>query len=139
MANERILFMKETILLYNLDSATIRNKIKFLCIQGGIHIRVIEKEQYDVPIGMLAFGKKEEMESYLRSENAEEKASFDDPMLVFAGFTGTKLNQFLNAMHKQKIPRINLKAMVTEHNVNWDSVTLHEELAKEHKAMNEKH
>ena len=27
--------MKETILLYNLDSAAIRNKIKFLCIQGG--------------------------------------------------------------------------------------------------------
>ena len=43
--------MKETILLYNLDSAAIRNKIKFLCIQGGIHIRVVEKNQYDVPIG----------------------------------------------------------------------------------------
>ena len=51
--------MKETILLYNLDSAAIRNKIKFLCIQGGIHIRVVEKNQYDVPIGTLAFGKKE--------------------------------------------------------------------------------
>lgn len=50
--------MKETILLYNLDSAAIRNKIKFLCIQGGIHIRVVEKNQYDVPIGTLAFGKK---------------------------------------------------------------------------------
>ena len=32
--------MKETILLYNLDSAAIRNKIKFLYIQGGSHIRV---------------------------------------------------------------------------------------------------
>lgn len=53
--------MKETILLYNLDSAAIRNKIKFLCIQGGIHIRVVEKNQYDVPIGTLAFGKKEDI------------------------------------------------------------------------------
>ena len=70
--------MKETILLYNLDSAAIRNKIKFLCIQGGIHIRVVEKNQYDVPIGMLAFGKKEDMELYLRSENSEEKPSFND-------------------------------------------------------------
>lgn len=35
-------FMKETILLYNFDSAAIRNKIKFLCIQSGIHIRVVE-------------------------------------------------------------------------------------------------
>ena len=83
--------MKETILLYNLDSAAIRNKIKFLCIQGGIHIRVVEKNQYDVPIGTLAFGKKEDMELYLRSENSEEKPSFNDPMLVFAGFTGQKL------------------------------------------------
>ena len=68
--------MKETILLYNLDSAAIRNKIKFLCIQGGIHIRVVEKNQYDVPIGTLAFGKKEDMELYLRSESSEEKPSF---------------------------------------------------------------
>ena len=120
--------MKETILLYNFDSAAIRNKIKFLCIQSGIHIRVVEKQQYDVPIGILACGKKEEMASFLRSEESESNASFDDPM--------TKLNQFLNAMYKQKIPRVNLKAMLTEHNVNWDSVTLHDELAKEHEAMN---
>ena len=132
------LYMKETILLYNLDSTAIRNKIKFLCIQGGIHIRVVEKNQYDVPIGTLAFGKKEDMEPYLRSENSEEKSSFDDPMLVFAGFTGQKLDQFLNAMRKQKIPKIDLKAMLTEHNVKWDSVTLHDELAKEHQAMNKK-
>ena len=93
--------MKETILLYNLDSAAIRNKIKFLCIQGGIHIRVVEKNQYDVPIGTLAFGKKEDIEPYLRSENSEEKPSFNDPMLVFAGFTGQKLDKFFNAMRKQ--------------------------------------
>ena len=152
--------MKETILLYNLDSAAIRNKIKFLCIQGGIHIRVVEKNQYDVPIGTLAFGKKEDIEPYLRSENegkefilqpqsediepylrsenSEEKPSFNDPMLVFAGFTGQKLDQFLNAMRKQKIPKINLKAMLTEHNVKWDSMTLHDELAREHEAMNKK-
>lgn len=132
--------MKETILLYNLNSA-IGNKIKFLCIQGGIHIRVVDKSQYHVPVGMLAFGKKEDIESYTcseHSESSEANVSFDDPMLVFAGFTGTKLEQFLNAMRKQKIPRINLKAMLTEHNVNWDSVTLHDELAKEHEAMNKK-
>ena len=107
--------MKETILLYNLDSAAIRNKIKFLCIQGGIHIRVVEKNQYDVPIGTLAFGKKEDMELYLRSESSEEKPSFNDPMLVFAGFTGQKLDQFLNAMRKQKIPKINMaKAIISQ-------------------------
>ena len=130
--------MKETILLYNLDSAAIRNKIKFLCIQGGIHIRVVEKNQYDVPIGTLAFGKKEDIEPYLRSENSEEKPSFNEPMLVFDGFSGQKLDQFLIAMRKQKIPKINLKAMLTEHNVKWDSMTLHDELAREHEAMNKK-
>ena len=128
--------MKETILLYNLNSAAIRNKIKFLCIQSKIHIRVVEKNQYDVPIGILAFGKKEDMEPYLRSENSKTAASFDDPMLVFSGFTGQKLDQFLNAMRKQKIPKIDLKAILTEHNVKWDSVTLHDELAREHEAMN---
>ncbi len=51
---------------------------------------------------------------------------------------GQKLDQFLNAMRKQKIPKINLKAMLTEHNVKWDSMTLHDELAREHEAMNKK-
>ena len=41
-------------------------------------------------------------------------------------------------MRKQKIPKINLKAMLTEHNVKWDSVTLHDELAREHEAVNKK-
>ena len=41
-------------------------------------------------------------------------------------------------MRKQKIPKINLKAMLTEHNVKWDSMTLHDELAREHEAMNKK-
>ena len=116
--------MKETILLYNLDSAAIRNKIKFLCIQGGIHIRVVEKNQYDVPIGTLAFGKKEDMELYLRSESSEEKPSFNDPMLVFAGFTGQKLDQFLNAMRKQKIPKINLKAMLTSSSITCTPISI---------------
>jgi len=84
------------------------------------------------------FSEKEDMELYLRSESSEEKPSFNDPMLVFAGFTGQKLDQFLNAMRKQKIPKINLKAMLTEHNVKWDSMTLHDELAREHEAMNKK-
>ena len=29
--------------------------------------------------------------------------------------------------------------MLTEHNVNWDSVTLHDELDREHEAMNKKY
>ena len=69
--------MKETILLYNFDSAAVRNKIKFLCIQSGIHIRVVEKQQYDVPIGILACGKKEEIASFLRSEESESNGSSD--------------------------------------------------------------
>ena len=52
------------------------------------------KNQYDVPIGTLAFWKKkEDMELYLRSEDSKS-ASFNDPMLVFAGFTDRSLTSF---------------------------------------------
>ena len=33
------------------------------------------------------------------------------------------------------MPTIDLKASLTEHNAVWDSVTLHDELVKEHASM----
>lgn len=125
--------MKETILLYNLTNAKTRNMIKFICVQMGVRIKTIEPEQYKIPIGLLAFGSKEQQQEYL-SDDAEK---FEDQMLVFAGFTNRRLDQFLKSMAKNKVPKIPLKAILTEHNAVWNSIALHDELVKEDEYMNQ--
>lgn len=120
--------MKETILLYNLNNAGIRSNIKFISIKLGIHIKTVEPSEYKMPLGFLAFGTKEQQAQYLTDDGTP---AFDESMLVFAGFTNRKLDQFLQLMKKHRVPRIPLKAIMTEHNATWDSVMLHDELAKE--------
>ena len=78
--------------------------------------------------GLLAFGKEEDQKEYLTNA----PAAFDDAMLVFAGLPAGRLHVFLSQMGKKKVPTIDLKASLTEHNAVWDSVTLHDELVKEH-------
>lgn len=124
--------MKETLLLYNITDKKMATSLKFLCVRSGIRIKDIEPAQYDIPLGLLAFGKREEQDVYLRESAG---TSFPEPMLVFAGFTGKRLDVFLSAMRKEKVPPISLKAMLTEHNAVWDSVTLHDEIKKEHEMM----
>lgn len=127
--------MKSSVLLYNFNSSfdeKTRNKIKFLCIKAGVQIRIVEENQYDMPLGLLAFGKKEDQAKYLRKEAGK---TFTDPMLVFAGFSGNQIDTFLDGMRREKIPPISLKAMLTEHNAVWDSVTLHDEIEKEHRQL----
>lgn len=122
--------MKETILLYNLTDAKTRNLIKGISVQLGIRIKTIEPSQYQIPLGLLAFGSKEDQRDYL-IEESEANIGFEEPMLVFAGFTNRRLDQYLKLMAKNKVPRISLKAILTEHNAVWDSKALHDELVKE--------
>ena len=123
--------MKETILLYNFTSPKVRNAIKSIAIQMGVHIRTVEPEQYQMPLGLLSFGSQEDQKDYL----VADCQPFEDSMLIFAGLTNQRLNQFLKLMSKNKVPRIALKATLTEHNAVWNSVALHDELVKEHEFM----
>lgn len=125
--------MKETILLYNLKTDKIKNTIKMICVSQGIRIRTVEPEQYGIPVGILAGGTAKQQEEY--QEKSELPEAFEDEMLVFAFLTNKKLDHFLTALRKHKVPRIGLKAVLTEHNAVWNSVTLHDELCKEEKAM----
>ena len=62
-------------------------------------------------------------------------SSFTDEMLVLDGFTGRDLDAFLNSFRQAKVRPVALKAVITDHNQEWDSVTLHEEISKEHEYM----
>ncbi len=57
-------------------------------------------------------------------------------MLVFKGFTEKQLDEVLLRFRSNKIPKVNLKAVLTPSNQTWDSITLYKELKKEHEKMN---
>ena len=59
----------------------------------------------------------------------------DQEMLVMHQFTGRRIDALLAAMRKAGVPKIALKAIVTESNCDWKFCELYEELKKEHAAM----
>lgn len=124
---------KETVLVYNMEGGNKGRMVKLICMQMGIRIKTVDKSQYMKPIGELA-GLKEitgqgQDESY-------EGEGFTDEMLIMCGLTGSRIDQLLDSFRRQKLERIALKAVLTEHNKTWNSIQLHDELCREHEYMN---
>ena len=57
-------------------------------------------------------------------------------MLVMRDFTGRRIDTLLLNLRKAKVPKINLKAIVTEQNAGWSFYRLYEEIGEEHRLMN---
>ena len=119
----------ETVLLYNMDNEKSR-KLKMLMIRMGIRIRMVDKEDYGSPVGILAGLK----EITLEDPNAEVM-DFNDEMMILRGFTNARLDLFLQVMRKEGIGRINYKAILTPTNARWNSWQLYQEIKKEHEEM----
>lgn len=118
------------ILEYNLDKPQ-KLKLMFACAQLKIACHSVPREDYNQPIAALAGMRKRLPDSF-------EGEGFTDEMLVMVNFTGPLLNAFLNALRQNHAMRIALKAVMTPHNADWDSVRLHDAILKEHIAMHQK-
>ena len=121
---------KETLLVYNMQNTSKGKLLKLICMQLGIRVRVVEKEEFLQPIGYLAGLKGVEP-----SEERFDGEGFDDEMLILSGFTSNRMDLLFGMFRRQKMERIALKAVVTEHNWSWDSIRLHDELRQEHEYM----
>lgn len=119
----------ETVLLYNLNNEKGR-KIRFLLVRLGMRIRVIEKEDYGKPLGVLAGMK----DVTLENEDAPVE-DFDDEMMVLYRFSDKRLDAFLQEMRKEGIERVDLKAVLTPTNCRWNSWQLFQEIQEEHRTM----
>lgn len=121
MANKNL-----AVLLYNLDNEKGK-AIKKLCIKNGIKIKIVEKELYTKTIGSLA-----------KIKGFEDKTILDDSdiditeeMMIMKGFSSNDIDMFLKGFHKDKIQKIELKAIITPSNSDWNSYQLYKELKKE--------
>lgn len=114
-----------TLLMYNLQNQK-GAKIKMLCHKKHIAFKSVDKSLYNCKILDLLSG-----ENTPRENPSED---FSDEMLLFADFNNQLLNDFLKSMNTSK-SYVALKAVLTEHNGNFTSIQLHNEISAEHNAL----
>ena len=110
------LMAQPLLLTYNLDGDTAA-KLDAICRAQGIRVRSVNPFEFALPIG------------------AVPASTFADGMLVMCHMLSDQLDAFLRGMRMNGVPRIPLKAVLTPINVSWDSLRLHDELARENAAM----
>lgn len=121
--------VRGSVLLYNFTDKERTDKVKFIFVLMGIKIKSVLKEDYLQPVGALAGAGQAE-----RTQDVYEGEGFGEEMLVICNLTDAQMDQMLAYFRKEKI-QIPLKAALTPTNMNWNSLELHDELVREHEAV----
>lgn len=121
--------MKETVLLINFQDPKRLQQVKQALFPLHLRLRVVEPQDFDSPVGLLAKGKLSGAEAPAAPE------PLDGELLVFAAFSGGTLDAVLAALRKKQL-RIPYKAVLTAANQGWTVRQLHLEIQAEHEAMN---
>lgn len=120
--------MKPPVLLcYNLQGDK-SSKVKLLAMRLMIRVRVVHAEEYQQTLAALCGYEP-------MADTQTTGAGFSDEMLVLGNFSSELINQFLIGFRQAKIQPVRLKAILTETNMHWDSIALHQQLAAEHDAL----
>lgn len=122
--------MNETVLYYTPGQMAHAAKLKGVLVQMGVRIKNIRSEQVVQTVGYLAG-----MDGYPVLEVSGEVPVLKEEMLVMKGFKGDRIDQLLLNLRKAGVPKINLKAVVTDSNGSWTFCKLYGELEKEHEMM----
>ena len=130
----------ELVLYYSTGDARMKKQemmMKSVLVRMGVKIRNVAPDQVLESVGYLAgvagFEKREVSETL---ETEEKLPEITEPMLVMRDFTGRRIDTLLLNLRKAKVPKINLKAIVTEQNAGWSFYHLYEEIGEEHRRMN---
>ncbi len=119
--------MTQLVLSYNLPAKHL-SKLRMAAMKLGVNVRPVEKREYLQSLGSFT-GALGSFDSVYDGEN------FPEPMLVLCGFSQPMVNAFLTLRKASRRPTIPLPAVLTETNQGWNSLELHDELLKEHQAL----
>lgn len=124
--------MKETVLLYNFSDERL-GKIRRALLPLKIRIKTVGVDEYSQPLGFLAgiAGIESLTETYIGD-------GFKDELMLICGLNQVKLQALLNALYKNGVGRIDLKAMLTPTNISWNSTRLYEAVKADHEEMTKK-
>lgn len=121
--------MRETVLYYCPKKTPSTSRLKAVLIQMGIRIKTVEQDQIGEKVGYLAG-----MEGY-EKEGAQRMPEIPEEVMVLKDFSGGRMDELFARMRAAKIPKISLKAIVTETNAEWSFYQLYEEIKEEHRQM----
>ena len=129
----------ELVLYYSTGDPRMKKQemmMKSVLVRMGVKIRNVAPDQVLESVGYLAgvpgFGKREAADLV----ETEEMPQITEQMLVMRDFTSRRIDTLLFNLRKAKVPKINLKAIVTEQNAGWSFYHLYEEIGEEHRKMN---
>ena len=116
------------VLLYNFREERRRKAVKALLFRLGVPSREIPPEAQGLSLSEL-------LEAENPGEGPEIPAeAFREEMLVMQGLEPRAFHGLLDGLKAAGI-RVPLKAVVTEHNLEWSSIRLHAELRAEQEAL----
>ena len=120
--------LKEMVLYYNPNQSPYAAKLKGVLVRMGIRIKNITPEQTGA--GMPGFAAD-------LTDTADQNPipQIPEEILVMKNFTGRRIDELLLNLRKAGVPKIALKAVITEQNSRWTFYQLYEEIKKEHLAM----
>ena len=140
--------MMETVLYYNPGRPETMKHVammKSVLVRMGVRIRNIGPEQVLEKVGYLAG-----MEGYeaaggsAGADGADGERTGAGPgelpvipeeVMVLKQFSSQRLDMLLAELRRAGVPRIALKAVLTEHNSDWTFYHLYQELKEEHETM----
>ena len=140
--------MMETVLYYNPGRPETMKHVammKSVLVRMGVRIKNIGPEQVLEKVGYLAG-----MEGYeaaggsAGADGADGERTGAGPgelpvipeeVMVLKQFSGQRLDMLLSGLRGAGVPRIALKAVLTEHNSDWTFYHLYQELKEEHETM----
>lgn len=125
--------MKPIVLCYNLKGTEKMKKLSMIFGFLGYKIRHVEKQEYALTIQEVL----ERTEKSTEAETMVVLKDFKDEMLVIGADTEDRLDKALFLMRQEKV-NVPLKAVITETNLKWTSLALHDEITEEHKYMTNK-
>lgn len=133
----------EMVLYYTPEQSPKVAKMKGVLVRMGVRIKNIAPEQVTQQIGYLVG-----MDGYEAQEAAGGNAGgsgnesggtglpvIGEEVLVMHRFSSGRIDELLKNLRKAGVPRIALKAIVTESNCAWTFYQLYEELKEEHEKM----
>ena len=108
--------------------------MKSVFVRMGVRIRNVGPEDVNQTVGYLAGLKGFESQE---AEAEGELPVIPEQVLVLKGFSGGRLDLLLSSLRRAGVPKIDLKAVLTEQNSGWTFYRLYEEIRAEHASMTE--
>ena len=107
-------------------------KLKSVLVRMGIRIKNISPDQTSQTVGYLA--------GYdgFEEQIGEEAVPVEEEILVMMNFSNRRIDELLMSLKRAGVPKIALKAVITDTNCKWKFSDLYQELKKEHDVMSRK-